>query len=128
MSVKNSLSILVVDDTSVSRGLIIMSLEEIGFKRISFAKDGGSAFDLAVREGVHLVISDQNMPGMSGLELLGKLRQTRSTQKVGFILVSGKLDQSLIDDARRYGANNVLEKPFDTKKMRACLKPLVGVV
>ncbi|SFG14438.1 two-component system, chemotaxis family, response regulator CheY [Palleronia marisminoris] len=128
MSVKDTISILVVDDTSVSRGLITSSLEEIGFKKIDFAKDGESALDHALRKGCHLVISDQNMPGMSGLELLAKLRGHKTTAKVGFILVSGKLDQNLIDDARRHGANNVLAKPFDTPKLRACLKPMLGAV
>ncbi|SPJ23856.1 response regulator [Palleronia abyssalis] len=128
MSVKDMMSILVVDDTSVSRGLIIASLEEIGFKKIDFAKDGASALDKASRQPTHLIISDHNMPGMSGLELLAKLRSQRATAKVGFVLISGTMTPQLIADAKKTGVNNILAKPFDTAKIRACLKPIVGPV
>lgn len=126
MSLCNSLKVLVVDDTSVSRGLICMSLDEIGIKNVDFCNSGTQAFDIATRHGVHIVISDQNMPGMTGIELLEKLRLQKATQRIGFILISGSMNQGLLDDARKWGLNNFMSKPFDTRKLRTCLETVTG--
>ena len=78
MALRDSLSIMVVDDMSTSRSLIIMALEEMGIKKVDFAKDGTSALQALAARPVHLVISDYNMPGMDGLQLLQALRSNRS--------------------------------------------------
>ncbi|PZX11352.1 two-component system chemotaxis response regulator CheY [Palleronia aestuarii] len=126
MSLKNTLKVLVVDDTSVSRGLVCMSLEEIGLKNVDFCSSGEKAFDIATRQGVHIILCDQNMPGMSGIQLLEKLRMQRATSRVGFILISGSLSKPLLDEARKWGLNNFLAKPFSTAQLKACLQTVTG--
>lgn len=126
MSLQKTLQVLVVDDTSVSRGLICMSLEEIGIKNVDICKSGDEAYDHAVRRGAHLIISDQNMPGMTGIQLLERLRTHKATARVGFILISGSMTQALLDDARRWGLNNFLTKPFSTAKLKACIETVTG--
>lgn len=126
MSLRNNLKVLVVDDTSVSRGLICMSLDEIGIKNYEACKSGQEAYDIAVRKGMHIVISDQNMPGMSGVQLLENLRMQKSTSRIGFILISGSMDQQLLDAANKWGLNNFLPKPFDTNKLKSCIEKVTG--
>ena len=126
MALRDSLSILIVDDMSTSRSLIIMALEEIGLKKLDFAKDGSDALQSLAQRPAHLVISDYNMPGMDGLHLLQALRQNRSTQGVGFILVSGKVNQTIIDTGRKLGMNNFIQKPFTTAQMRDCIQAVTG--
>lgn len=126
MSLRNSLHVLVVDDTSVSRGLICMSLDEIGIKNVHICRSGDEALDFATRRGAHLVISDQNMPGLSGIELLEKLRMHKATSRIGFILVSGSMTQDLLISARKFGLNNFLAKPFDTARLKACVETVTG--
>jgi len=126
MSLRNSLKVLVVDDTSVSRGLICNSLEELGIKNVDFCSRGDTALDIATQRGIHLVISDHNMPGMTGIQLLEKLRTQKATSRIGFILVSGSMTQALLNDARKWGVNNFLPKPFDTPKLKACLETVTG--
>ena len=82
MSLKSTLSIMVVDDMSTSRGLITMALDEIGIKNVDFKSDGQSALTALAARPVHLVISDYNMPGLDGLQLLHGLRTNRSTQRI----------------------------------------------
>ena len=91
MPLKSQLHIMVVDDTSVSRGLMEQGLEQIGLRNLQFEADGESAYRRLVSAPVHLVISDMNMPGMDGLSLLEALRGHKITQNIGFILVTGKL-------------------------------------
>jgi two-component system chemotaxis response regulator CheY len=114
MSILQKLEIMVVDDTSVSRMLITEALAEIGVKNISMAKP------------VHLVISDMNMPGLDGLGLLKALREFKPTAKIGFILLTGSADKSLIERGRQFGLNNFIAKPFSTKAVKAAIEAVVG--
>jgi two-component system, chemotaxis family, chemotaxis protein CheY len=126
MSILQKLEIMVVDDTSVSRMLITESLAEIGVKNISMAKDGKQALAALMAKPVHLVISDMNMPGLDGLGLLKALREFKPTAKIGFILLTGSADKSLIERGRQFGLNNFIAKPFSTKAVKAAIEAVVG--
>ena len=126
MALKDQLKTLVVDDTSVSRALIIDGLQTIGLKQISIAKDGAQALTAMKTSPCHLVISDLNMPNLDGIGLLKGLRQHPPTAKVGFILVTGKSDKTIIDQARQFGLNNYLAKPFTVAALKASIEAVVG--
>ena len=126
MALRDVLTIMVVDDMATSRSLIIQALEEIGIKKIDFAKDGNEAMKLLASKPVHMVISDYNMPGMDGLHLLQALRQNKATQGVGFILVSGRVDDTIISTGRQLGMNNFIQKPFTTPQMKQCIQAVTG--
>ena len=117
---------MVVDDTSVSRMLITEALAEIGVKNISMAKDGKQALAALMAKPVHLVISDMNMPGLDGLGLLKALREFKPTSKIGFILLTGSADKSLIERGRQFGLNNFIAKPFSTKAIKTAIEAVVG--
>jgi two-component system chemotaxis response regulator CheY len=126
MAAANKLEVMVVDDTSVSRMLLTESLAEIGIHNLALAKDGKQALDQLMVKPVHLVISDQNMPGLDGLGLLKALREHKPTAKIGFILVTGSPDKTLVERGRHIGLNNFIAKPFSTKTIRAAIEAVVG--
>lgn len=126
MSIRDQLKIMVVDDTSTSRGLVAQALENLGVGKVSYAEDGASALKHLQGNPVHLVISDFNMPGMNGLELLRALRGHPPTRGVGFILITGRATRELIDAGRSLGMNNFLKKPFTQQEFRACIEAAVG--
>ena len=126
MPAAKQLSIMVVDDTSVSRALLFDSLDQIGIKNVKMAKDGEEAFKLMSSAPCHLVISDFNMPKMDGIQLLRALRGNTPTSKVGFILVTGRGDMNLILEGTKFGLNNYLPKPFDANSLRNCIEAVVG--
>ena len=126
MSLKDQLKVLVVDDTSVSRMLVIDALQTIGVRNISFAKDGAAALKTMMTSPSHLVISDLNMPNLDGIGLLKALREHKPTSKVGFILLTGVSDKATIDRARQYGLNNYVAKPFTPVALRASIEAVVG--
>ncbi len=126
MGLRDKLHVMVVDDMSTSRGLIINALEEMGVAHVDYAADGNDAFKKLAAKPVHLVISDYNMPGANGLQLLASLRKFRTTQKIGFILITGTADPAVITQGNQLGMNNYLKKPFTTDGMKACIERVVG--
>lgn len=126
MGLKDSLRIMVVDDMGVSRGLLIQAIEEIGLWKNEAEKDGRAAFDKLVRDPVHLVLSDFNMPGMDGLELLQALRQHKTTARIGFILVTGNPTADMVSRGKTLGLNNMIKKPFTTASLKQCIESVVG--
>lgn len=126
MSLRDSLRVMVVDDMSVSRALIEQSLDEIGIKHYSTEKDAKAALGKLAANPVHLVISDMNMPGMSGLQLLGALRQTKATQKIGFILITGSPTPEVVREGQELGLNNLVRKPFTTVSLKSSIERVVG--
>jgi len=125
MSLKESIKILVVDDTATSRGLILQALDDIGITNYSWEKDGSAAFKTLCSSKFHLVISDYNMPEMNGLDLLKSIRSGPSP-KTGFILISGTQDPKIVSKGKKYGMNNYMDKPFTTVKMRCCIEAVTG--
>lgn len=126
MSLKDHIRVMVVDDMSVSRGLLQQALDAIGIKNVFFSNSGDEALKSIVGSPVHLVISDYNMPGMDGLTLLKSLREHKMTQRIGFILVTGSEDGNLIAKGKEYGLNNFLKKPFTPESMKACIERVTG--
>ncbi len=126
MSTKDMLRVLVVDDMSTSRGLIIQALEWMGIGAIDHCADGQSAIQKMSAAPVHMVISDYNMPGMDGLQLLQMLRTNQSTARTGFILITGTTDEAVIDRGKKLGMNNFLKKPFSPTALKACIERVVG--
>lgn len=126
MSLKSSLRLMVVDDMSTSRGILTQSLDEIGIANYQVENDGEAALRKLVANPVHLVLSDYNMPGMNGLALLKSLRETRSTQRIGFILVTGKPTQEIVDVGRKLAMNNIIKKPFTVPSLKAAIEQVVG--
>jgi two-component system chemotaxis response regulator CheY len=127
MSLAEKLRVMVVDDTSVSRALIVDALDQMGVRGVTIAKDGVAALNSLKTQPVHLVISDMNMPGgLDGLALLKSLREHKPTSRIGFILVTGSNDRSLIERGRQYALNNYVTKPFTVTSLRGAIEAVIG--
>lgn len=126
MSLKDILHVMVVDDMSVSRGLLTQALDAMGITNVDYCTDGNSAFQRLAVKPVHLVISDYNMPGADGLALLAGLRNYKTTANIGFILVTGTTDPAVIAKGNELGMNNFLKKPFSPAELKNCIERVVG--
>ena len=120
------LKVMVADDTSVSRMLLVDGLNEIGIKNTVLAADGEQALQLMMSAPCHIVFSDMNMPKLNGLQLLKALREYTPTRQCCFILVTGKGDRAMIEEGKKYGLNNYLAKPFTTATLKAAIEAVVG--
>ena len=126
MGLKETLRVMVVDDMSVSRGLLTQALEEIGITKVFSENSGQSALNKLAANPCHLVLSDYNMPGMDGLGLLEGLRQNKTTQQIGFILVTGYPTPDMIAKGRSLGLNNMIKKPFTNASLKQAIEKVVG--
>jgi len=126
MSLRDSLRVMIVDDMGVSRGLLVQAIEEMGIWKNQAENDGRVALSKLIADPVHLVLSDYNMPGMDGLELLAALRNNKSTARIGFILVTGNPTPEIVTKGRALGLNNMIKKPFSTASMKQCIESVVG--
>lgn len=126
MALRDSIKVMVVDDMGVSRALLTQSIEEMGIQKVTHEKSGDIAFPKLAANPVHLVISDYNMPGMNGLDLLENLRRNQTTRSIGFILVTGTPNQDMLVRAQKLGLNNLIKKPFTTQSLKAAVEAVVG--
>jgi diguanylate cyclase (GGDEF)-like protein/PAS domain S-box-containing protein len=105
-------SILVVDDSEFNRDALSRRLGQKGFV-VQTAVDGASALE-CVASGHHdLVLLDVEMPGMSGLEVLSRLRASRSQTELPVIMVTARAQSADIVEALSLGANDYITKPID---------------
>lgn len=105
-------TILVVDDNEMNRDLLSRRLAKKGF-RVSVVEDGQAAMDWLEANPCDLVLLDIMMPGISGIEVLSRLRETRSVSELPIIMATAKGDQADIVDALKRGANDYVTKPLE---------------
>jgi two-component system, chemotaxis family, chemotaxis protein CheY len=126
MAINDQLRVLVVDDTSTSRMLIRDGLEQIGLRKIFLAGDGEKALEFMMSTPAHLIISDINMPKLDGIGLLKAIREYKPTQRVPFIILTGRSDRAVLDTAIKLGVNNFLTKPFTAASLKGAIEAIVG--
>lgn len=116
------MKILVVDDSSVMRKLVTRSIRQAGYKdaEIVEAEDGANAIEVLHAENPNLILADWNMPVMTGLEMLRKLRSDDETVAVGF--VTSESTPEIRQEASDAGASFFLTKPIDVDDLRDAFK------
>lgn len=110
------ISILVVDDNTRIRELLVGILRSAGIKRITEAANGREAWEVFNRSTFDLVLTDWMMPEMSGLDLLKKIRSADSEQKNTRVMMITASDKSEdIVSAAKWKVNGYVVKPFTVK-------------
>jgi two-component system, chemotaxis family, chemotaxis protein CheY len=121
-----ALEVLIVDDQPSMRGLTKYVLQQIGFLKITEAKNGRDALGKIEYQAFDLVISDWNMDEIDGLTLLKVVRKHPRTQKLPFIMATGQGDKEQVKLAIESGVNNYVLKPFDASTMRKKIEAVLG--
>jgi len=112
MALDTSIKVLVVDDFATMRRIVKGVLKQLGFKDIIEADDGTTALDELKKENIGLIVSDWNMPKMTGLELLKKVRQDEQLKEIPFIMVTAEGQKENVIEAVKAGVSNYIVKPF----------------
>ena len=107
-----SIKILIVDDFATMRRILKNILKQLGFKNLVEADDGTTAWDVLEGQGIDLIISDWNMPKMTGLELLKKVRASDTYKSIPFLMVTAEAQKQNVIEAVQAGVSNYIVKPF----------------
>lgn len=106
------MKILVVDDFSTMRRIIKNLLRDLGFNNTAEADDGVTALPMLQAGGFHFLITDWNMPGMQGIDLLKAVRSDPKLQKLPVLMVTAESKRDQIVEAAQAGVNGYIVKPF----------------
>lgn len=112
------MKILVVDDFSTMRRITINILAGLDYKDVEEAEDGNEAIKILENHDFDFVITDWNMPNMSGLELLQKIRGNEKLAKIPVLMVTAESTRSQIVMAAKAGVNGYVVKPFTHKVLQ----------
>jgi two-component system chemotaxis response regulator CheY len=119
--------ILVIDDSLNIRRVIVDNLHRIGFTKIATAEDSNEAigkltFFADTISPIDLILSDLNMPGPSGLELLKQVRATEKFSQLPFLLVTTESEKGAVLEAASNGVSGYIVKPFNIETLTKRLK------
>ena len=117
--------IVVADDSISVRKFVGRMLEKNGY-RVKLAADGLEAAELVSQHGCHLVITDLEMPRMTGYELMVQLRQSPSTRRIPVMVVTSRAGAKHRDRAMKEGASAFLTKPVQEDQLIAAVEQLMG--
>lgn len=107
-----TIKVLVVDDFATMRRIVKNILTQLGYKSIIEADDGTTAMTVLKQEKIGLIISDWNMPKMTGLDLLKNVRANPEWAKIPFIMVTAEAQQDNIILAVKAKVSQYIVKPF----------------
>jgi two-component system chemotaxis response regulator CheY len=110
--------VLVVDDFSTMRRIVKNILRQIGFTNVVEADDGTTAWDVLNKDKIQFIVSDWNMPQMTGIELLRKVRSSEEFAELPFLMVTAEAQQENIIEAVQAKVSNYIVKPFTAETMK----------
>jgi len=107
-----NLKFLVVDDFSTMRRIVRNLLKELGFTNVDEAEDGVNALQKLRGESFDFVISDWNMPNMTGIDLLRQVRADAALRHLPVLMITAEAKKENIIEAAQAGASGYIVKPF----------------
>ena len=121
-----NMKIIVVDDFSTMRRIIKNILRQLELNNVQEADDGATAWPKIQSEPFDLVITDWNMPKMSGLELLKNIRNDDNLKDIPVLMVTAEALKENIIEAVKAGVSNYIIKPFTAETMQEKLEKIFG--
>jgi two-component system chemotaxis response regulator CheY len=116
-----NMKVLVVDDFSTMRRIVKNLLRDLGFTNISEADDGSTALPMLQGGDFDFVVTDWNMPGMQGIDLLKAIRADASLSHIPVLLITAEAKKEQIVMAAQAGVNGYIVKPFTAATLKTKL-------
>lgn len=126
MSGRQDVEVLIVEDRQVMLKIIHRLLVQLGFGRIDGACNGLEALEKLAGKRYDLILSDWNMDGMSGFELLKAVRAEPATRETPFVLITAESKPENILAAKAAGATGYLVKPFKLDMLERTLDSVMA--
>jgi two-component system chemotaxis response regulator CheY len=124
MNINRDMKILVVDDFSTMRRIVKNLLKELGFSHFDEADDGATAWPMVQTGKYDFIVSDWNMPQMTGLQLLKNVRADEKLKDTPFLLITAEAKRSQILEAAQAGVDGYIVKPFTAATLNAKIQKI----
>lgn len=111
-----ALRILLADDQIATRHIVRFNLEQFGFEVLD-ATDGQHAWEILQKEQVHLVVTDETMPRLSGTDLCARIRQTPWTAGLPIIMITGTIPPPDRASLEALALSHFFTKPFSPREL-----------
>ena len=121
-----NLRFLVVDDFSTMRRIVKNLLHELGYPNVQEADDGQSALPMLKSGGFDFLVTDWNMPGMPGLDLLKAVRADPALAKMPVLMLTAEAKREQIIEAAQAGVNGYVIKPFTAITLKEKIEKILG--
>jgi two-component system chemotaxis response regulator CheY len=118
------MDVLVVDDAGPMRRIMKGLFRELGFKNIREAENGQHALEELKKKKADFIVSDWNMPVMSGIDLLRAVRGDETLKGIPVLMVTAEARQENIVEAVQAGVNNYILKPFNAQTLQEKLNKI----
>ena len=113
-----NMKILIVDDFSTMRRIVKNLLTDLGYTNLTEADDGKTAWPMLQAGSFDFVVTDWNMPGMTGIELLRAIRGDARIGKTPVLMVTAEAQRDQIIEAAQAGVNGYIIKPFTAQTLK----------
>jgi two-component system chemotaxis response regulator CheY len=113
-----NMKILVVDDMVTMRRIVKNILKQLGFSNVEEAENGQEGLQKLRADTFGLVVSDWNMPVMTGIDMLRAIRADEKLKAIPVLMVTAEAQQSNLVEAVQAGASNYIVKPFTAETMQ----------
>jgi two-component system chemotaxis response regulator CheY len=116
--VDKNLKILIVDDYSTMRRIVKNLLHDLGYSNVTEADDGRSAWPMLQAGDFEFLVTDWNMPGMTGIDLLRNIRADARLKALPVLMVTAEAQREQIIEAAKAGVNGYIIKPFNAVTLK----------
>jgi two-component system, chemotaxis family, chemotaxis protein CheY len=121
-----NIRILIVDDFSTMRRIVKNLLNDLGYANVAEADDGQSALPMLKAGGFDFLVTDWNMPGMPGLDLLKAVRADPALAKMPVLMLTAEAKREQIVEAAQAGVNGYVIKPFTAITLKEKIDKILG--
>ncbi len=121
-----SLRVLVVDDSSMARNYISRVLENMGIRQIVLARDGNEGITQFAQQIFDLVVTDFNMPGLDGKQMVDIIRKDMGNSYVPILMVTSEQDLTRLSTVEQAGVSAICDKPFEPQNVKQILARILN--
>ena len=118
MAIDYNMKILIVDDFSTMRRIVKNLLRDLGFNNTQEADDGLTALPMLKKGEFDFVVTDWNMPGMQGIDLLKHIRADAELKHLPVLMITAEAKREQIIEAAQAGVNGYIVKPFTAATLK----------
>lgn len=127
----SDLKLIIIEDSSFARLVLSNYMHDFGYTNVDYPEDGAEGWELIAEslvddEPYDVVITDLNMPGLDGLELIKRIKSDPGSANLKILVISAEAEQAVIDNVLNAGAQKFLVKPVAKNDLKEAIESIIS--